>query len=97
MKTVFTLTSAESRRLIAKAVVAMPAVKKAWSDAYLLLAGGSLPLDMGELCQAVNAAFSGKGGGRGSLAQGSAAMQPGLEETFLQVRAYLAQRLKAIK
>ena len=41
MKTVFTLTSAESRRLIAKAVVAMPAVKKAWSDAYLLLAGGT--------------------------------------------------------
>ena len=64
---------------------------------YLLLAGGGLPLDMGELCQAVNAAFSGKGGGRGTLAQGSAAMQPGLEETFLQVRAYLAQRLKAIR
>ena len=41
MKAVFTLTSAESRRLIAKAVVSMPEVKKAWSDAYLLLAGGT--------------------------------------------------------
>ena len=41
MKTVFTLTSAESRRLIAKAVVAMPEVKAAWEKAYLLLAGGT--------------------------------------------------------
>lgn len=41
MKTVFTLTSAESRRLIAKAVVQMPEVKKAWESAYLLLAGGT--------------------------------------------------------
>ena len=41
MKTVFTLTSAESRRLIAKAVVAMPEVKTAWEKAYLLLAGGT--------------------------------------------------------
>ena len=41
MKTVFTLTSAESRRLIAKAVVQMPEVKQAWENAYLLLAGGT--------------------------------------------------------
>ena len=41
MKTVFTLTSAESRRLIAKAVVAIPEFKKAWESAYLLLAGGT--------------------------------------------------------
>lgn len=41
MKAVVTLTPAESRRLIAKAVVSMPEVKKAWSDAYLLLAGGT--------------------------------------------------------
>ena len=41
MKAVFTLTSSESRRLIAKAVVSMPEVQKAWSDAYLLLAGGT--------------------------------------------------------
>lgn len=41
MKAVLTLTSAESRRLIAKAVVQIPQVQKAWSDAYLLLAGGT--------------------------------------------------------
>ena len=41
MKALFTLTPAESRRLIAKAVVRLPEVRKAWSDAYLLLAGGT--------------------------------------------------------
>lgn len=41
MKTVFTLTSAESRRLIAKAVVAMPEFQRAWASAYVLLAGGT--------------------------------------------------------
>ena len=41
MKAVFTLTSAESRRLIAKAVLQIPEVQKAWKDAYLLLAGGT--------------------------------------------------------
>lgn len=41
MKTVFTLTSAESRRLIAKAVVQMPVFKTAWEKAYVLLAGGT--------------------------------------------------------
>ena len=41
MKTVFTLTSAESRRLIAKAVVQMPEFQTAWEKAYVLLAGGT--------------------------------------------------------
>lgn len=41
MKTLFTLTSAESRRLIAKAVVQMPEFKTAWEQAYVLLAGGT--------------------------------------------------------
>ncbi|MEA4932068.1 MAG: hypothetical protein VB071_00510 [Lawsonibacter sp.] len=41
MKTVFTLTSAESRRLISKAVVQMPEFKAAWEKAYVLLAGGT--------------------------------------------------------
>lgn len=41
MRTVFTLTSAESRRLIAKAVVSMPEFKTAWEKAYVLLAGGT--------------------------------------------------------
>jgi len=41
MKTIFTLTSAESRRLLAKAVIQMPEVKTAWENAYVLLAGGT--------------------------------------------------------
>ena len=41
MKAVFTLKSAESRRLIAKGLVQMPEVKEAWEKAYVLLAGGT--------------------------------------------------------
>ncbi len=41
MRALFTLTSAESRRLIAKGVAAMPQVRKAWESAYVLLAGGT--------------------------------------------------------
>ena len=41
MKAVFTLKSAESRRLIAKGIVEMPEVKAAWEKAYVLLAGGT--------------------------------------------------------
>lgn len=41
MKAVFTLKSAESRRLLAKAVVAMPEVQKAFKSANVILAGGT--------------------------------------------------------
>lgn len=41
MKAVFTLTSAESKRLIAKAVVEMEEVKIAREKAYIILAGGT--------------------------------------------------------
>lgn len=41
MKALFTLTPAESRRLIAKAVAAMEEVRRAWKDAYVLLASGT--------------------------------------------------------
>lgn len=41
MRILFTLTSAESRRLIAKAVVQMPEFQAAWKNAYVLLAGGT--------------------------------------------------------
>ena len=41
MRALFTLTSAESRRLIAKAILEMPEVKTALEKAYLLLAGGT--------------------------------------------------------
>ena len=64
---------------------------------YILLCSDGVPLDMGELCQAVNAALGGKGGGRGALAQGSAPAQSGLAETLVQLRTYLAQRLRAAR
>lgn len=41
MKALFTLRAAESMRLIAKAVTAMPEVRQAWEKAYVLLAGGT--------------------------------------------------------
>ena len=41
MRAVVTLTSSESKRLIAKAVVQMPEVKKAMESAYLLVADGT--------------------------------------------------------
>ena len=41
MKTVFTLKPAESKSLIAKAVVSMEEVKKAKESAYIILAGGT--------------------------------------------------------
>lgn len=40
-KALFTLTPAESKRLIAKAVIKMDYFQKAWEDAYVLIAGGT--------------------------------------------------------
>ena len=64
---------------------------------YVLLCSDGVGLDMGELCQAVNAALGGKGGGRGTMAQGSAPARDGLPEAFAQLRSYLAQRLRAAR
>ena len=61
---------------------------------YVLCSNG-LKLDMGELIPAVNLALGGKGGGRGTLAQGSAPAPSGLTETVEQLRTYLGQRLSA--
>ena len=61
---------------------------------YVLCANG-LKLDMGELIPAVNLALGGKGGGRGTLAQGSAPAPTGLPETVEQLKTYLKQRLAA--
>ncbi len=61
---------------------------------YVLCSNG-LKLDMGELIPAVNLALGGKGGGRGTLAQGSAPTPTGLPETVAQLHAYLKQRLSA--
>ena len=41
MKAVFTLTPAESKRLLAKAVVKMPEVQAALEKAYVILPGGT--------------------------------------------------------
>ncbi|PKM89448.1 MAG: hypothetical protein CVU87_05410 [Firmicutes bacterium HGW-Firmicutes-12] len=41
MRFAFTLTSAESRRLIAKGVVKMPEVQAALKNAYIIIAGGT--------------------------------------------------------
>ena len=65
---------------------------KAGQLTYVLCSNG-LKLDMGELIPAVNLALGGKGGGRGTLAQGSAPAQAGLPETVEQLRGYLKQRL----
>ena len=46
---------------------------------------------------AVNAATGGKGGGRGTLAQGMAPSVSGAEETAQQLQHYLRSRLSALK
>ena len=64
---------------------------------YVLCCSKGVKLDMGDLIQAVNAATGGRGGGRGTLAQGSAKYTPALLDTFVQLEHYLAQRLTAYK
>lgn len=64
---------------------------------YVLASGEKFPLDVGELIPAVNAATGGKGGGRGTLAQGMAQSGSGAQETVSQVEDYLVRRLKESK
>ncbi|MDO4565468.1 MAG: DHHA1 domain-containing protein [Clostridia bacterium] len=52
-----------------------------------------LNLDMGGCIEAVNAALNGKGGGRGTLAQGSAKLRPGLDETLISLKNYFSRLL----
>lgn len=58
-----------------------------------ILASKGLKKDMGELILSVNLALNGKGGGRGELAQGSAALRPDLNETLEQLRNYFKKAL----
>lgn len=60
---------------------------------YILMSK-DLKLDMGEVIQAVNTILSGKGGGRGDMAQGSAKLPSNLPEICDQLKFYLTQRLK---
>lgn len=53
-----------------------------------LLASDGIKTDMGVLIGAVNTALSGNGGGRGTLAQGSAKKPQGLIETVESLRTY---------
>ena len=53
-----------------------------------LLASNGLKTDMGLLIGAVNTALSGNGGGRGTLAQGSARTPSGIGETVEGLRTY---------
>ena len=62
---------------------------------YYVLSTEGTGLDMGELAGAVNAATGGKGGGRGSLAQGSAPAGSALADTVQQLEDYFTKRLNA--
>lgn len=64
---------------------------------YRMARAESVALSMKEVCQAVNAATGGKGGGRDDGAQGSAAARSDLNEICVQLEAYLKSRLKAAK
>ena len=59
-----------------------------------LLASAGIKQDVGNLIGAVNAAFSGNGGGRGTLAQGSAKKPADLPETVEQLRTYFRNVLR---
>ena len=74
-------------------ILTLLAVTAKDSTQYMLSCSENVKLDMGELCQAVNAATGGKGGGRGTLAQGSAPASAWHKDAFSQLEAYLKQRI----
>jgi alanyl-tRNA synthetase len=93
------LTDTDPKRLRPLALATLPEkgltlllTDKNGQLSYVLCANG-LKLDMGELIPAVNLALGGRGGGRGTLAQGSAPTPTGLPETVEQLKTYLKQRL----
>lgn len=60
---------------------------------YVLSTGAHFPLDVSELMPAVNAGLGGKGGGRGTLAQGTAPATAGAKEALEQIQTYFVKRL----
>ena len=60
---------------------------------YVLATGANFPIDVSELMPAVNAALGGKGGGRGTLAQGTAPSVSGAKEALEQLKTYFVKRL----
>ena len=61
---------------------------------YVLCCSAGSANDVSELCRVINTAVAGKGGGRGTLAQGTAPIPDGLAETIDQLRMYFRNRLK---
>ena len=89
-----TLESVDAKRLraIAGATMTDRALSVLFSDtgdrvSYLLASNG-IKTDTGLLIAAVNTAFSGNGGGRGTLAQGSAKKPAGMTETVESIKTY---------
>ena len=89
-----TLESVDAKRLraIAGATMTDRALSVLFSDtgdrvSYLLASNG-IKTDTGLLIAAVNTAFSGNGGGRGTLAQGSAKKPAGMTETVESLKTY---------
>lgn len=83
---------AKRLRSLAGATMTDKALSVLFSDtgervSYLLASNG-IKTDMGLLIAAVNTALSGNGGGRGTLAQGSAKKPQGLSETVEGLRTY---------
>jgi len=64
---------------------------------YVLSTGAGFPLDVSELMPAVNGALSGKGGGRGTLAQGTSTSISGATEALEQIKTYFVKRLSDSK
>lgn len=62
---------------------------------YQIAASSGIKLSMRDVCAAVNAATGGRGGGKETFAQGSAKVQPGMQETMEQLRAYLRAAIKS--
>lgn len=62
---------------------------------YQIASSNGVKLSMREVCNAVNAATGGRGGGKDTFAQGSAKAQPGLQETMEQLRVYLRAAMKS--
>lgn len=61
---------------------------------YVVTTSNGLDPDAGELIKAVNAACNGRGGGRGTLAQGMAQSNVGAESAVEQLRTFLIARLR---
>ena len=91
---------ADAKRLktLAGATMTDKALTVLFSDTgervFYLLASNGLKTDMGVLIAAVNTALSGSGGGRGTLAQGSAKKTTDLTETVEQLRGYFRNVLR---